>query len=62
MLLVLPKGRLLKEIKILLQDIGISFDESSRKLVMETSIKNLQDALSNLRHAFTKVEKGKNYF
>ena len=25
-------------------------------------IKNLQDALSNLRHAFTKVEKGKNYF
>ena len=25
-------------------------------------IKNLQDALSNLRHAFSKVEKGKNYF
>ena len=25
-------------------------------------IKNLQDALSNLRHAFTKVDKGKNYF
>ena len=25
-------------------------------------IKNLQDALSNLRHTFTKVEKGKNYF
>lgn len=45
MLLVLPKGRLLKEIKILLQDIGISFDDSSRKLVMETSIKNLKVAI-----------------
>ena len=45
MLLVLPKGRLLKEIKILLQNIGISFDDSSRKLVMDTSIRNLKVAI-----------------
>ena len=45
MLLVLPKGRLLKEIKILLHDMGISFDDSSRKLVMDTSIRNLKVAI-----------------
>ena len=45
MLLVLPKGRLLKEIKILLDNIGISFDDSSRKLVMDTSMRNLKVAI-----------------
>ena len=35
MLIVLPKGRLLKEIKNLLELIGISYEDSSRKLVTD---------------------------
>ena len=45
MLIVLPKGRLLKEIKNLLKQIGISFDDSSRKLVMDTSVKDIKVAI-----------------
>ena len=45
MLIVLPKGRLLKEIKNLLEQIGISFDDSSRKLVMDTSVKDIKVAI-----------------
>ena len=45
MLIVLPKGRLLKEIKNLLERIGISFDDSSRKLVMDTSVKDIKVAI-----------------
>ena len=45
MLIVLPKGRLLKEIKNLLEKIGISFEDSSRKLVMDTSIKDIKVAI-----------------
>ena len=45
MLIVLPKGRLLKEIKNLLEKIGISFEDTSRKLVMDTSIKDIKVAI-----------------
>tara|TARA_B100000900_G_scaffold415566_1_gene445994 strand:+ start:383 stop:1006 length:624 start_codon:yes stop_codon:yes gene_type:complete len=45
MLLVLPKGRLLKEIKNLLEEVGVSFEDSSRKLVMDTSVKNIKVAI-----------------
>tara|TARA_B100000035_G_C21031426_1_gene568721 strand:- start:282 stop:905 length:624 start_codon:yes stop_codon:yes gene_type:complete len=45
MLIVLPKGRLLKEIKNILDNIGISFENSSRKLVMDTSVKNIKVAI-----------------
>ena len=45
MLIVLPKGRLLKEIRNLLELIGISFEDSSRKLVMDTSVKNIKVAI-----------------
>ena len=45
MLIVLPKGRLLKEIKNLLELIGISFEDSSRKLVMDTSVKDIKVAI-----------------
>ena len=45
MLIVLPKGRLLKEIKNLLEEIGVSFEDSSRKLVMNTSVKDIQVAI-----------------
>ena len=48
MLIVLPKGRLLKEIKNLLELIGISFDDSSRKLVMDTSVKDIKVAILRL--------------
>ena len=37
MLIVIPKGRLLGEIKSLLSSIGINFDDSSRKLILDTS-------------------------
>ena len=46
MLIVLPKGRLLKEIRNLLELIGISFEDSSRKLVMDTSV------ISNKKKSF----------
>ena len=45
MLIVLPKGRLLKEIRNLLELIGISFEDSSRKLVMDTSVKDIKVAI-----------------
>ncbi len=45
MLIVLPKGRLLKEIKNLLELIGVSFKDSSRKLVMDTSVKDVKVAI-----------------
>ena len=45
MLLVVPKGRLLKDVKNILLDIGISFDDSSRKLILDTSVKNLKIAI-----------------
>ena len=45
MLIVLPKGRLLKEIKNLLAQVGISFEDSSRKLVMDTSVKDIKVAI-----------------
>tara|TARA_Y100000022_G_scaffold175735_1_gene164575 strand:- start:1332 stop:1952 length:621 start_codon:yes stop_codon:yes gene_type:complete len=45
MLLVLPKGRLLPELKNLLEKIGISFNNSSRKLVIDTSIKGVKVAI-----------------
>ena len=45
MLIVLPKGRLLKKIKTLLEKVGISFDDSSRKLVMDTSRKDIKLAI-----------------
>ena len=45
MLIVLPKGRLLKKIKTLLEKVGISFDDSSRKLVMDTSRKDIKVAI-----------------
>ena len=37
MLIALPKGRLLPEIKKLFSKIGIDFDENSRKLIIESS-------------------------
>ena len=45
MLIVLPKGRLLPELKNLLEKIGISFNNSSRKLVIDTSIKGVKVAI-----------------
>ena len=45
MLIVLPKGRLLKDIKNLLEEIDISFEDSSRKLVMDTSVKEIKVAI-----------------
>ena len=45
MLIVVPKGRLLKDVKNILLDIGISFDDSSRKLILDTSVKNLKIAI-----------------
>ena len=37
LLLALPKGRLLNEIKGLLEKVGIEFDDKSRKLIISTS-------------------------
>ena len=45
MLIVVPKGRLLKDVKNILLDIGISFDDSSRKLILDSSVKNLKIAI-----------------
>ena len=45
MLIVVPKGRLLRDVKNILLDIGISFDDSSRKLILDTSVKNLKIAI-----------------
>ena len=45
MLIVVPKGRLLKDVKNILLDIGISFNDSSRKLILDTSVKNLKIAI-----------------
>ena len=45
MLIVVPKGRLLKDVKNILLDIGVSFDDSSRKLILDTSVKNLKIAI-----------------
>ena len=45
MLIVLPKGRLLKKIKTLLEKVDIFFDDSSRKLVMDTSRKDIKVAI-----------------
>ena len=45
MLIVLPKGRLLPELKNLLEKIGISFNNSSRKLVIDTSINGVKVAI-----------------
>ena len=45
MLIVLPKGRLLKEIKSILEKIGISFEDSTRKLVIDTSVKDIKVAI-----------------
>ena len=38
MLIALPKGRLLPEIKKLFLKIGIEFDSDSRKLIIDTSV------------------------
>ena len=45
MLIALPKGRLLPEIKDLFYKIGIEFDENSRKLIIETSKENIKIAI-----------------
>lgn len=45
MLIVIPKGRLLGEIKSLLSSIGINFDDSSRKLILDTSKKEVKVAI-----------------
>ena len=45
MLIVIPKGRLLGEIKSLLSSIGINFDDSSRKLILDTSKKDVKVAI-----------------
>ncbi len=37
LLLALPKGRLLNEVKVLLEKVGIEFDDKSRKLIISTS-------------------------
>ena len=44
MLIALPKGRLLPEIKKLFSKIGIDFDENSRKLIIESS-ENYQEEI-----------------
>ena len=45
MLIALPKGRLLPEIKKLFSKIGIDFDENSRKLIIESSEENIKIAI-----------------
>ena len=45
MLIALPKGRLLPEIKKLFSNIGIDFDENSRKLIIESSKENVKIAI-----------------
>ena len=45
MLIALPKGRLLPEIKKLFSKIGIDFDENSRKLIIESSEENINIAI-----------------
>ena len=35
--MALPKGRLLNEVKVLLEKVGIEFDDKSRKLIINTS-------------------------
>ena len=45
MLIALPKGRLLPEIKTLFSKIGIDFDENSRKLIIESSEENIKIAI-----------------
>ncbi|MDC3151155.1 ATP phosphoribosyltransferase [SAR86 cluster bacterium] len=45
MLIALPKGRLLPEIKALFSKIGIDFDENSRKLIIESSEENIKIAI-----------------
>ncbi len=44
-LIALPKGRLLPEIKILFSKIGIEFDQNSRKLIIETTNKDINIAI-----------------
>ena len=45
MLIALPKGRLLPEIKKLFSKIEIDFDENSRKLIIESSEENVKIAI-----------------
>ena len=45
MLIALPKGRLLPEIKKLFSKIGIDFDENSRKLIIEASQEGVRIAI-----------------
>ena len=45
MLIALPKGRVLPEIKKLFSKIGIDFDENSRKLIIESSEENIKIAI-----------------
>ena len=45
MLIALPKGRLLPEIKKLFSKIGIDFDENSRKLIIESSEEHIKIAI-----------------
>ena len=45
MLIALPKGRLLPEIKKLFSNIGIDFDENSRKLIIESSQEGVRIAI-----------------
>ena len=45
MLIALPKGRMLPEIKKLFSKIGIDFDENSRKLIIESSEENIKIAI-----------------
>ncbi len=45
MLIALPKGRLLPEIKKLFSNIGIDFDENSRKLIIESSQEGVKIAI-----------------
>ena len=45
MLIALPKGRLLPEIKKLFSKIEIDFDENSRKLIIESSEENIKLAI-----------------
>ena len=45
MLIALPRGRLLPEIKKLFSKIGIDFDENSRKLIIESSQEGVKIAI-----------------
>ena len=45
MLIALPKGRLLPEIKKLFLKVGIEFDSDSRKLIIDTSNENFKVAI-----------------